>query len=97
MQSPLRHRSRGCLVRPQVRLPQIVGTLRECRLQQPQSLLEVAGHALDKRILHALRISARQQMRGVAACPSRVSVIRTDPAPERREGVASLVDSPWEL
>lgn len=50
-------RSRGCFVRPEVRLPQNVGTILERGFHQSECFLEVADHALDKRVRHAYVIA----------------------------------------
>jgi len=63
----VRRRTRGRFVRPQVRLPQIAGTIRKRRLHQPQRFLEVAGHALHKWVHHALRNIAYRRIWGAAA------------------------------
>ena len=69
MQAPVRGRTRGCLVRPQVRFPQVVGTVHEGRLHEAQSLIEVAGHTLHKRVRHTVRNSAHGRIWGAAAHP----------------------------
>ena len=46
----MRRRTGGRLVRPQLRLPQIVWSISKRRLYQPQRFLEVAGHALHERV-----------------------------------------------
>jgi hypothetical protein len=57
VEAPLRRWSGGRLVRPEVRLPQVVGTVHQRHLHQPQRSVEVAGNALDKRVLHAFGIA----------------------------------------
>jgi hypothetical protein len=57
MQSPVWRRTRRRFVRPQVRLPQLTGTIRQCRLHQSQRCVEVAGDALHKRIRHDFGIA----------------------------------------
>src|SRR5215831_17110725 len=57
VQSPVRRRTRRRLVRPQVRLPQIVGAVGQRRLHEPQRLFEVMGHALHKRVRHTAGIA----------------------------------------
>ena len=57
VQSPLRRWSGGRLVRPEVGLPQLVGTVHQRHVHQPQRSVEVAGNAQNKRVLHAFGIA----------------------------------------
>ena len=88
VQAPVRRRSRRRLVRPQVRLPQLVGAVGQRRLHQPQRLFEVVGHAVHKRVRHT-RYSASRTIDpmptvGKALGPVTTSRRRGEAARERR-------------
>ena len=57
VQPAVRCRRRRGLVRPEVGGPQLGGTIGQRRLQQPQCLLEVGGHAQHERVRHAVVIA----------------------------------------
>src|SRR5690242_11012041 len=57
MQSALWEATHGGFIRPQIRLPEAVRAVRQCRLHQPQCALEVARDAHSEYITHAFCIS----------------------------------------